>query len=106
MDSKDSHFKERRKHPRFDVSYIVVSFLKEQTISATAINISERGIGLTLPYNLTLGDELKIMIKYSLDDPDKKDVDAKAEVIWCKPIGGGLYRDGLELIEINELYLA
>ena len=102
MEGKDNNIKERRKEPRYDVSFLVDIYLKDQTISANAINISERGIGITLPCQLSLGEIFDLKVRCSLEDPEKPDMDIKAEVIWCIKIGGGLFRAGLEIVDIHE----
>ena len=86
---------ERRQYPRFRFSYPTTVHFKSKRISASAIDISEGGIGIILSEKLIAGHLLKFIVKYYPDDIKKQHTKIKARVIWCKDIGDGQYKAGL-----------
>lgn len=102
MDSKELGFPDRRRYPRYGVSYLTIIRSGDKSLTATTTDISEGGIGITLSCQFTPGEILDLQIKCSASDPERKDMNIKGEVIWCKDIGGGIYRAGIEILEISE----
>ena len=106
-DNQDDNFVERRRFPRYAVHYLAKVYLKDEMLFGTVINISEGGVGIMLPNIIPAGTVLTLGIRSILPEEAKeeaiKEINLKARIIWIKEeIIDGMYRGGLEIIDISE----
>ena len=105
MDKKniDIHFIEKRRHPRFSIHCLAEVLLAEEAISATAIDISEGGIGIIIPHQFNIGEDIKLLIKFGSPLSKKDYMEVKAKVIWVgRENEKKMYICGLEIIDISD----
>ena len=95
MKDNNINFGERRQYPRFRSNYVTTVNLNGEIISTSTIDISEGGIGITMPHKILPEDILNLIVKYNPDDIKKHKIKIEAKVIWCKHAGEGIYRTGL-----------
>lgn len=102
----DTYLKDRRVSQRVKVDYLAEVYLGNEVLFATAIDVSEEGIGIILPGKFYIGEMLNIRIKSTLQNPiefDQENVNIclTAKVVWLKK-HDKMYRAGLNIIDIEE----
>ncbi len=102
----DTYLKDRRASQRVKVDYLAEVYLGSEILFATAIDVSEEGIGIILPGKFYIGEMLNIRIKSTLQNPiefDQENVNIclTAKVVWLKK-HDKMYRAGLNIIDIEE----
>ena len=103
----DIHFFEKRTHPRFNIHCLADIQLTENTVPATAIDISETGIGLVIPHHFRIGEVIDMKIYFPVSPDEKESLEIKAKVIWVgKENEKKLYSCGLQIMNISEKDLA
>ena len=108
QDNQDDDFVERRRFPRYDVTYLAKVYLNDEMLCGTVINISKGGVGILLPKIIPAGNVLALEIRSILPEEAKeeaiKEIKFKARIIWVKKeeIIDGMYRGGLDIIDISE----
>ena len=96
-------FADRRRFPRFLVHYLADVCLKDETICATVIDISENGVGIMLPERFDIDEKINIELRPSLSDTNAEKIRVTAKVIWVgKKNEKGMHTCGLEITEISE----
>jgi len=67
-----------------------------------AINISENGIRITSPQQYSKGTLLFIIIPLRDRNIEKGLIKVIGEIKWSKPVGNGIFENGLEFFCIND----
>ena len=98
----DIHFVEKRKHPRFNIHCLAKIETLDKSIEATAIDISESGIGLLIPSHFKIGEIIKLQIRFYSPEGKPSMFETKAKVIWVgRENEKKFYSCGLEFINIS-----
>ncbi|MBN1521112.1 MAG: PilZ domain-containing protein, partial [Candidatus Aureabacteria bacterium] len=100
--SIDINFVEKRQHPRFNIHCLANVEMIDKTLEATAIDISEGGVGLIIPHHFSIGEVIKLQIRFQRPAEKKSTIETKAKVIWVgKENEKKLYSCGLEFMNIS-----
>ena len=100
----ENNFIERRRHPRYEVRYIVKVWLDERILCGTVINISEGGAGILLPIVLPIGRIINLEIEGMPGGEAIEKIKLKAKIVWMhnEEFLPGMYRGGLEITDIDD----
>ena len=95
---------EKRFYPRFTVHYLADVYMGDEILFATVMDISENGIGISLPRKFFLGEILNLRINCNLindarGELTKVNIYMRAEVIWIDK-KDDFYRSGLKISDI------
>ncbi|MCK5708556.1 MAG: PilZ domain-containing protein [Candidatus Aureabacteria bacterium] len=101
---QEQAFIEKRLNPRFTVHYLTDVYLGEEILFATVVDISESGVGITLPGKFYLDEILNLRINCSLIDHEKGELKKvniylRASIIWIEK-KEKMYHAGLKIIDI------
>jgi hypothetical protein len=101
---------DRRACPRLKVSFLAEVYMGTEILFATAVDISEDGIGIMLPGKFNIGERMNLRISSSLyrgpnTGIEKINICLKAEVIWINK-SAGMYRAGLSITDIQPADMA
>ena len=103
QDNTDNNIVERRQFPRYAVRYAAKVYLDDKMLCGTIIDISKGGIGILLPKKFDIGNILDIGIRNLLNEKAINDIRFKLKIVWINKVDiEGMYRAGLEIIEISE----
>jgi Tfp pilus assembly protein PilZ len=97
-----SDFTEKRQHPRYDVVWPVMIYLKDKIIEGETINVSAEGIAIQCDEPLPLNEVFNI----ALTPHDNQQVAISGKVVWSDVYGIGsanvTYGMGICMIEISD----
>ena len=100
-----SVFCERRLYPRYTVHYLCDVYLGDEVLFATVLDISENGIGITLPKEFYEGEVLNLKINCKLINKQEKtlqkiNIYLRAKIVWIKE-EGKMFKAGLHITDIS-----
>ncbi|MCK5706228.1 MAG: PilZ domain-containing protein [Candidatus Aureabacteria bacterium] len=110
MISENNNFEiiDRRHSPRFRVDYLANISSSFENIFATVIDISENGIGIILPKEFYVGDQINVSISSDLYQEKKPDlikfnINMETEIVWIKKDDDkNMFRAGLKIISMEK----
>jgi hypothetical protein len=99
--------RERRLHPRIEVSGVALVSLAKQEQSGSIEDLSEGGIGLSLPVPIEVGNSVHILLR--VHGKKSLPIECDGIVTSCRPVvrgPDGQHRVGVKFLELSPRLLA
>ena len=96
---------EQRKAIRFNVELAAEILTSNEVLAASTKNLSETGVCLELSKTLEEGSLVGLSLfltNEGIEDPDKEQLNVKAQVIWCSENEGLGFTVGARFSDLDE----